>query len=62
MSQALTFRPKTAVGKYAPYWRDDSTMDPVLVRMVSHSGDWYDVRFPDGHTEQVHCHTLGVFR
>lgn len=60
--QTLTFRPKSAVGKFAPYWRDDTVMNPVLVCMVSHIEDLYEVRFPDGHIEQVHCHTLGVFR
>lgn len=48
--------------KHAPYWRDDQTMNPVLVRLIQKVGDFFDVRFPDGHVEQVHLHTVGVFR
>lgn len=60
----LGFKPKSARGKYAPYWADDTTVNPVLVRYVERyaDSDTFEVRFPDGHTEQVHCHQLGVFR
>lgn len=53
---------KRALNKYAPYWANDTVMNPVLVRFVSVDGEWIEVQFPDGHIEQVHAHTLGVFR
>lgn len=49
--------------KYAPYWEDDQTMNPVLVRYVSQKGDFFTVLLPNSKKpKQVHLHTLGKFR
>ena len=52
----------TKVNRYAPYWENDDSANPVLVRYVSDDGDFYTVRLPSGETRQVHLHTLGKFR
>jgi hypothetical protein len=53
---------KRALNKYAPYWEDDTTMNPTLVKFVSAKGDWIEIILPDGTHKQVHYHTLGIFR
>lgn len=53
---------KTKVRKFAPYWENDDTANPVLVRYLEVDGDFYTVRLPDGQVRQVHLHTLGQFR
>jgi hypothetical protein len=49
--------------KYAPYWEDDNTMNPVIVRFIERVGDFFTVELPNNAgTRQVHLHTLGKFR
>lgn len=48
--------------KFAPYWENDSVLNPVLVRFVQAEGDWITIQLPDGHMKSVNCHTLGIFR
>lgn len=48
---------------YAPFWEDDLTVDPKLVRYVSGpKAEFFTVKFPDNTVHQVHLHTLGKFR
>lgn len=49
--------------KYAPYWEDDTTLNPVVVRIIEQVGDFFIVALPNnGGQRQVHLHTLGTPR
>jgi hypothetical protein len=62
-SDSVMFRPASVVNKYAPYWEDDTVMNPVLVKAVeAPDGEFFHIQLPDGACKWVHCHTLGVFR
>lgn len=49
--------------KYAPYWEHDTTMNPVIVRIIEQVGDFFTVELPNNAgIRQVHLHTLGTPR
>ena len=50
------------MARHAYYWADDQQSYPTIVRLVERVGDFFDVRFQDGSTKQVHLHTLGCIR
>lgn len=54
----------TAQSEYAPYWENDETANPVIVRKDSTSStvNYYNVVLPSGEVREVHLHTLGRFR
>jgi hypothetical protein len=55
---------KTTQSEYAPYWENDQTANPVIVRKDSASvtENYYNVVLPSGEVREVHLHTLGRFR
>lgn len=53
---------ESAFPKYAPYWENDETMNPVLVRVGKRHGDHFDIMLPSGEVREVHLHTLGKVR
>jgi hypothetical protein len=68
MSTTVLDRPKveapatTPVNYYAPYWEDDQTLNPTMVRIGTRWGDHFQVTLPSGEMRQVHLHCLGKIR
>jgi hypothetical protein len=59
----IMYRPAKVVGKFAPYWENDQTVNPIMVMALERpTGEFFNVKLPDGTEKYVHCHTLGAFR